>query len=222
VSDVSASQRAAQQPSGPLSGIRVIEIGRFAAGPACATVLADWGAEVIKIEPPGGDPARGRGVIERGGAPRVNPRFEVHNRSRQSIVLDLRVPAGRDTADRLLAGADVLVTNLSPAALRRLDLDAVTLRSRHPHLIVAQVSGYDPGTPRADERSYDHGAYWSYSGAASLFAAPTGSRRSPRAASGTGRQARCWPARWPRRCSTGSAPEPAVMSRRPCSARACG
>jgi crotonobetainyl-CoA:carnitine CoA-transferase CaiB-like acyl-CoA transferase len=187
VSDVSASQRAAQQPSGPLSGIRVIEIGRFAAGPACATVLADWGAEVIKIEPPGGDPARGRGVIERGGAPRVNPRFEVHNRSRQSIVLDLRVPAGRDTADRLLAGADVLVTNLSPAALRRLDLDAVTLRSRHPHLIVAQVSGYDPGTPRADERSYDHGAYWSYSGAASLFAAPDG--QPPQPAGGFGDRA---------------------------------
>ena len=187
MSDASASQRAAQQPSGPLSGIRVIEIGRFAAGPACATVLADWGAEVTKIEPPGGDPARGRGVIEQGGAPRVNPRFEVHNRSRRSVVLDLTVPAGRDTAGRLLAGADVLVTNLSPAALRRLELDADTLRSRYPRLIVAQVSGYDPGSERADERSYDHGAYWSYSGAASLFAAPGG--QPPQPAGGFGDRA---------------------------------
>jgi crotonobetainyl-CoA:carnitine CoA-transferase CaiB-like acyl-CoA transferase len=179
----------------PLSGVRVIEIGRFAAGPACATVLADWGADVVKIEPPGGDPARGRGVLDHhdpngetnGNAPRVNPRFEVHNRSRRSIVLDLRVPAGRTAAGRLIATADVLVTNLSPAALEALELDAPTLRARYPRLIVAQVSGYDPGTPQARERSYDHGAYWSYSGAASLFTGRDG--QPPQPAGGFGDRA---------------------------------
>ena len=175
----------------PLSGVRVIEIGRFAAGPACATVLADWGADVIKIEPPGGDPARGRGVLDKtgtnGDAPRVNPRFEVHNRSRRSVVLDLRVPAGRAAAGRLIAAADVLVTNLSPPALDVLELDAPTLRDRYPRLVVAQVSGYDPGTPQARQRSYDHGAYWSYSGAASLFTGRDG--QPPQPAGGFGDRA---------------------------------
>jgi len=179
----------------PLSGVRVIEIGRFAAGPACATVLADWGADVVKIEPPGGDPARGRGVLDHsdpngsgnGNAPPVNPRFEVHNRSRRSVVLDLRAPAGRSAAGRLIAAADVLVTNLSPPALEALELDPATLRACYPRLIVAQVSGYDPGTPQAGERSYDHGAYWSYSGAASLFTGRDG--QPPQPAGGFGDRA---------------------------------
>jgi crotonobetainyl-CoA:carnitine CoA-transferase CaiB-like acyl-CoA transferase len=171
----------------PLAGVRIIELGRFAAGPACATVLADWGADVIKIEPPGGDPARGPGSLERAGAPPVNPRFEVHNRSRRSVVLDLRIGCGRAAADRLLATADVLVTNLSPGALARLGLDAPALRARHPRLIVAQISGYDPGSRLAARRSYDHGAYWSYSGAASLFAAPDG--QPPQPAGGFGDRA---------------------------------
>jgi crotonobetainyl-CoA:carnitine CoA-transferase CaiB-like acyl-CoA transferase len=171
----------------PLAGVRIIEMGRFAAGPACATVLADWGADVIKIEPPGGDPARGPGSIERDGARPVNPRFEVHNRSRRGVVLDLRIPCGRAAADRLLAAADVLVTNLSPGALARLALDAPTLRARHPRLVVAQISGYDLASPLASRRSYDHGAYWSYSGAASLFAAPDG--QPPQPAGGFGDRA---------------------------------
>jgi crotonobetainyl-CoA:carnitine CoA-transferase CaiB-like acyl-CoA transferase len=173
-----------------LLGVRVLEIGRFAAGPSCATVLADWGADVIKIEPPGGDPARGPGSLERPGAPAgqsVNPRFEVHNRSRQSVTLDLHVPAGRALLDRLLADADVLVTNLSPSALTNLSLDGSTLRARWPRLIVAQVSGYDLATPQGDQRSYDHGGFWSYSGAASMFAGPDG--QPPQPAGGFGDRA---------------------------------
>jgi crotonobetainyl-CoA:carnitine CoA-transferase CaiB-like acyl-CoA transferase len=187
VSDALQSRTDTRRGAAPLAGVRVLEVGRFAAGPACATVLADWGANVIKIEPPGGDPARGRGVIEHEDVPRVNPRFEVHNRSRRSIVLDLRVPAGRAAADRLIATADVLVTNLSPTALSALSMDAPTLRGRYPRLIVAQISGYDPGTPLAEERSYDHGAYWSWSGAASLFAGRDG--QPPQPAGGFGDRA---------------------------------
>lgn len=187
VSDAPQCADSAKAAAGPLSGVRVIEVGRFAAAPACATVLADWGADVIKIEPPGGDPARGRGLIERGDAPRVNPRFEVHNRSRRSVVLDLRVPSGRAVADRLMSAADVLVTNLSPPALLALSMGPSELRARHPHLIVAQISGYDPGTPLAGERSYDHGAYWAYSGAAWLFTGGNG--QPPQPAGGFGDRA---------------------------------
>lgn len=173
------SSSSSSEPAAPLSGVKVVEIGRFAAGPSCATVLADWGADVVKIEPPGGDPARGRGSVDIDGASSVNPRFEVHNRSRQSVVLDLRQPAGRAAADRLLAASDVLVTNLSPDALERLRLDPATVRIEHPALIVAQVTGYDPATPQARERSYDHGAYWSFSGAASLLGSPRGAPPQP-------------------------------------------
>jgi crotonobetainyl-CoA:carnitine CoA-transferase CaiB-like acyl-CoA transferase len=174
-----ASSSASHEPAAPLSGVRVIEIGRFAAGPSCATVLADWGADVIKIEPPGGDPARGPGSVDIDGAPAVNPRFEVHNRSRQSVVLDLREPSGRAAAARLFDASDVLVTNLRPDALEGLRLDPETVRGEHPALIVAQVTGYDPATPQARERSYDHGAYWSFSGAASLFGSPRGAPPQP-------------------------------------------
>jgi crotonobetainyl-CoA:carnitine CoA-transferase CaiB-like acyl-CoA transferase len=163
----------------PLAGVKVVEIGRFAAGPSCATVLADWGADVVKIEPPEGDPARGPGSIGSATTAPVNPRFEVHNRSRRSLVVDLRLPAGRTVADRLLEASDVLVTNLSPGALERLELDAASLRARHPRLIAAQISGYDQATPEASNRSYDHGAYWSYSGVASLFESADGEPPQP-------------------------------------------
>jgi crotonobetainyl-CoA:carnitine CoA-transferase CaiB-like acyl-CoA transferase len=165
--------------AGALAGITVVEIGRFAAGPSCATVLADWGADVVKIEPPEGDPARGPGAIAVDGAPPVNPRFEVHNRSRRGIVLDLQRPDGLAVALRLLAASDVLVTNLSPGALERLGLDAETLRGTHPRLVIAQISGYGQDTPQAGNRSYDHGGYWSFSGAAATFAGPAGEPPQP-------------------------------------------
>ncbi len=179
VHNPTASARGSLDDPAPLHGVTVLEIGRFAAGPSCATVLADWGADVVKLEPPGGDPARGPGSIGTDGIASVNPRFEVHNRSRRSVVFDLKVPAGRRVAERLLAAVDVLVTNLGPAALERLRLDPATLRARHTRLIVAQVTGYDSATLQARDRSYDHGAYWSYSGVASLFASADGEPAQP-------------------------------------------
>jgi crotonobetainyl-CoA:carnitine CoA-transferase CaiB-like acyl-CoA transferase len=142
-------------------------------------LLADWGADVVKIEPPTGDPARGPGSLTVGGDQPVNPRFEVHNRSRRGVALDLKHPAGRAVADRLLENADVLVTNLSPGALERLGLEADAVCRRHPRLVYAQISGYDLATPKANDRSYDHGAYWSYSGAADLFTGVDGEPPQP-------------------------------------------
>jgi crotonobetainyl-CoA:carnitine CoA-transferase CaiB-like acyl-CoA transferase len=170
---------------GPLSGIRVIEAGRFASAPSCATILADWGAEVIKLEPPGGDPARGPGSVNPANpdsppnaAQRVNPRFDVHNRTRRSVALDLSVPAGRGVARRLITAADVFVTNLRQKALTRLELDSATLRAAAPQLVYAQVTGYGDADEE-NRRSYDHGAFWSYSGMAALFRDSAGTPPQP-------------------------------------------
>jgi crotonobetainyl-CoA:carnitine CoA-transferase CaiB-like acyl-CoA transferase len=163
--------------SGPLAGVRVVEAGRFASAPSCATILADWGAEVIKLEPPHGDPARGPGSVAAAGAAlTVNPRFDVHNRTRRSVVLDLSTPGGRSVARRLIGTADIFVTNLRPAALTRVGLDSATLRTADPRLIYAQVTGYGQAE---DRRSYDHGAFWSYSGMAALFADSAGTPPQP-------------------------------------------
>jgi len=143
----------------------VVEAGRFASAPSCATVLADWGADVIKIEPPTGDPARGPGSID--GA--SNPRFELHNRSRRSAAIDATDVEGRALVQQLVGNADVFVTNLRPRALRRLGLDPETMCASYPRLVYAQVNGYGLDSGAADVASYDHGGFWAYSGLASTF-----------------------------------------------------
>lgn len=169
-----------------MSGVRVVEAGRFASAPSCGTILADWGAEVIKLEPPQGDPARGPGSLTADGHTAVNPRFDVHNRSRRSVALDLALPRGREVAQQLIGQADVFVTNLRPSALTRLGLDSETLRGGNPRLVYGQVTGYGAGEAE-DRRSYDHGAFWSYSGMADLFQDGTG--QPPQPAGGMGDRA---------------------------------
>ena len=117
--------------AGPLEGIRVVELGVWVAGPAAGGILADWGADVVKIEPPAGDPARmfGRMLgIEDG----ESPPFEMDNRSKRSIVLDLTTDDGRATALELLSGADVFLTNVRPGALQRIGLDFETAAAAQP------------------------------------------------------------------------------------------
>ena len=105
--------------AGPMEGIRVVELGVWVAGPAAGGILGDWGAEVIKIEPPTGDPAR---TFQRmlGGDMPNNPPFELDNRNKKSVVLDLSTPEGMDVALQLIDSADVFVTNLRAGALARL------------------------------------------------------------------------------------------------------
>src|SRR5580693_10598276 len=103
--------------AGPVEGIKVIELGVWVAGPAAGGILADWGADVIKIEPPSGDPGRMFGRML-GCDLGVNPPFEMDNRSKRSIVLDLTTDDGLGIAFELLAEADVFVTNVRPAALQ--------------------------------------------------------------------------------------------------------
>ena len=101
---------------GPLEGVRVIELGVWVAGPGAGGILADWGADVVKIEPRTGDPARQFGAMLGGDLP-FNPPFELDNRGKRGIVVDLAVPAGHAIAMRLVDDADVFVTNVRPAAL---------------------------------------------------------------------------------------------------------
>src|SRR5512134_849859 len=101
--------------AGPLAGTRVVELAVWVAGPSAGGVLADWGAEVVKIEPPDGDPFRGLYLTAAGVELPANPPFELDNRGKRSVVLDLRRAEAREIAYRLLDDADVFVTNLRPA-----------------------------------------------------------------------------------------------------------
>ena len=138
----------------PLDGIRVIDVSRVLAGPFATMLLADLGADVVKVEPPEGDETRGWGPPWWGDpADRRSAYFASVNRNKRSIVLDLRTDAGRASLDRLLGRADLLVHNYRPATARRLGLEADALRSRHPALLVASIGGF-PGAD-ADRPAYD-------------------------------------------------------------------
>jgi crotonobetainyl-CoA:carnitine CoA-transferase CaiB-like acyl-CoA transferase len=157
--------------SGPLEGLRVVEMGLWVAGPGAAGILADWGADVVKIEAPSGDPARSFQRTLGGDLP-VNPVFELDNRSKRSIVVDLSTDEGRDLAAELAAGADVFLTNVRPKALARVGLDHETLRARHPRLVYALITAYGTDGPDAENPGYDIAAWWSRSGIASLLTPP--------------------------------------------------
>jgi crotonobetainyl-CoA:carnitine CoA-transferase CaiB-like acyl-CoA transferase len=157
--------------AGPVAGIKVVELGVWVAGPAAAAILGDWGADVIKIEPPAGDPGRMFGLML-GCDLGVNPPFEMDNRSKRSIVLDLRTDAGHATALELLSDADVFVTNLRPAALRRLGLDFESVAPGHPRLVYGMITGYGETGPDADRAAYDVAAFWSRAGLAHLLTRP--------------------------------------------------
>jgi crotonobetainyl-CoA:carnitine CoA-transferase CaiB-like acyl-CoA transferase len=156
---------------GPLEGVNVVELGVWVAGPAAGGILADWGADVIKIEPPTGDPARmfGRMLgIEDG----ISPPFEMDNRGKRSVVLDLKTDDGRASAFELLSGADVFLTNVRPAALRRAGLDFETVASRNPRLVYGLITGYGERGPDADRAAYDVAAFWARAGLAHLLTRP--------------------------------------------------
>jgi crotonobetainyl-CoA:carnitine CoA-transferase CaiB-like acyl-CoA transferase len=157
--------------AGPVEGVKIVELGVWVAGPAAAGILADWGADVIKIEPPTGDPARMFGRML-GCDLGVNPPFEMDNRSKRSIVLDLGTDAGRETAFELLADADVFLTNVRPGALQRLGLDYESVSARNPRLVYGLITGYGENGPDADRAAYDVAAFWSRAGVAHLLTRP--------------------------------------------------
>src|ERR1700731_3645465 len=156
---------------GPVEGIRVVELGVWVAGPGAGGILADWGADVVKIEPPTGDPARSFASMLGGDLP-FNPPFELDNRSKRSIVIDLATDDGRELAYRLLDTADVFVTNVRLAGLRRAGRDSGTVARRAPNLVYGAITGYGLHGPDRNRAAYDIGAFWARSGIAGLLTAP--------------------------------------------------
>jgi hypothetical protein len=157
-SDVPRSQETEQEwgVSGPLEGVKVVELGMWVAGPACAGILADWGADVIKLEPPGGgDPARTYQALFGTMMP-DNPVFEMDNRSKKSLAVDLRTPEGQALALELLDDADVFVTNLRRSALERWGLGPDEVMARNPRLVYQLITGYGMEGPDAARPSCKH------------------------------------------------------------------
>ena len=151
---------------GPLAGVRVVELGVMVAGPAAGGVMADWGADVIKVESPTGDPLRhifaALGTV--GDLP--TPPFEMDNRGKRSVVLDVANEDDLSTLLSLIKDADVFLTNIRLPSLARLGLDPETLTEQFPNLIYALLTGYGQSGPDAARAGYDVGAFWARSGLA--------------------------------------------------------
>ncbi|HEY1259284.1 MAG TPA: CoA transferase [Stellaceae bacterium] len=136
----------------PLSGIRVVDLTRILAGPYCSMLLADMGADVIKIEPPGsGDPVRRQGAVRDG----LSWYFAAFNRNKRSVTLDLRSAEGCAVLAKLIARADVLVENFRPGVLDAIGFDAARRRSLNPGLVYCQLTGFGATGPYRDRPSFD-------------------------------------------------------------------
>lgn len=151
-----------------LKGLRVIEYATYVAAPGAAGIMADWGADVIKVEPPGGDPIR-MFFASVGVESDINPVFDMDNRGKRGIILNTATDQGRSVLLRLVETADVFITNVRPGGLQRAGLDHETICARCPRLIYASVSGYGLQGPEADRPGMDAAAFWSRSGLASMF-----------------------------------------------------
>lgn len=139
-------------PAGPLSGLRVIEMGSLIAGPFCGQALGDFGAEVIKLEDPGtGDPMRQWGRSKPKG---LSPWWPVIGRNKKSVTIDLRTDEGRDIARALIAKADVVVENFRPGTLEKWGMGYEALAATHPGLVMARVSGFGQTGPYSKRAGY--------------------------------------------------------------------
>jgi len=136
--------------SRPLEGLRVIELGQLLAGPFACTVLAYFGAEVIKVEPPGGDPIRGWRVVQDG----TSLWYRSLGRNKKSVTLDLKSERGRELVLQLLDSADVLVENFRPGAMEEWGLGPEVVKARNPRLVYTRISGYGQTGPYASKPGY--------------------------------------------------------------------
>ncbi|MBP6903085.1 MAG: CoA transferase [Burkholderiaceae bacterium] len=137
--------------SRPLAGIRIVDLSTVFSGPLAATLLADQGAEVTKVEAPEGDTTRAIGPAKGD----LSSSFVAANRGKRAIALDLKSPAAAEVLHALLAPADVLVENFRPGVMDRLGLADATLAARHPRLIRLSITGFGPDGPRAGDKAYD-------------------------------------------------------------------
>jgi crotonobetainyl-CoA:carnitine CoA-transferase CaiB-like acyl-CoA transferase len=154
-------------------GVRVVEVAQYVFVPACGSILADYGAEVIKVEPPGkGDAYRGLVTSAAQAERKVNIIFELNNRGKRSIGIDLKKPRGLEILHRLVADADVFLTNFRPDALERLKLGFEDIRAHNPTIIYARGHGFGRRGPDAWRPGYDATAFWARSGFAHILTPP--------------------------------------------------
>jgi crotonobetainyl-CoA:carnitine CoA-transferase CaiB-like acyl-CoA transferase len=160
--------------SAPLEGVRVVELASFVAAPAAGALLADLGAEVVKVEVPNGE-------VYRYSMPKVfgmandfpeAPPFQMDNRGKRSIALDIERPPARAALARLVERADVLLTNMLPRRLERYGFGPAALQARHPRLVIARLSGYGAEGPEADTPAFDYAAYWARTGFMDMMREP--------------------------------------------------
>lgn len=156
----------------PLEGIRVIEVANYVAGPSVGALLRDLGADVIKVEPPGGEAMRGVIPPRPDGSPSLNFLFELENRGKRSVTIDLRVPGAADLVHEMLSRSDILLTNLVASRQRRFTLDAPSVHARNPRVIHVSVTGYGTDGPEADRPAFDFAAFWARSGIMGLMGHP--------------------------------------------------
>lgn len=151
-----------------LKGLKVVEYATYIAAPGAGGIMADWGAEVVKVEPPGGDPIRmffsSLGVEET-----MNPVFDMDNRGKRGVILDTAQDAGRDALLKMIDGADIFLTNVRPGGLQRAGLGPDTVMQRCPRLIYTTLTGYGLEGPEADRPGMDSAAFWARSGLAAMF-----------------------------------------------------
>src|SRR3954451_13351725 len=171
---------------GPLDGVRVVELTSWMAAPGAGAVLADMGADVVKVEPLTGDVARGinRKARVRPDAPDIDGSFTMDNRGKRSVAVAIDKPEGADVVRRLVAGADVLLCNLLPSRQERYGLDAASLLRVKPDLVHATLTGYGLTGPDASRPGYDVTAFFGRGGITDSMTEPGGDAINPRPAQG--------------------------------------
>jgi formyl-CoA transferase len=167
-----------------LEGLRVVEVASVILGPSAAAIMADFGADVIKVEPPEGD--ENRRLHELAGMPdsAIPYSFVVDNRSKRSVALDLKQPEAREALRRLIITADVFISNYRAPAMARLGLDWESLRALNPRLIWAAGTGFGEAGPEAGKPAYDTVVYWARSGIESTLLTADGTLGALPAGSG--------------------------------------
>lgn len=153
---------------GPLAGIKVLDLSNFLAASTAGRVMAEWGADVIKIEPPAGDTYRNNGpymgipIYDRGR--KGNPSYDNENGNKKWVAINLKDPDGNKVFHRLLAKADVLITNYREGALRKLNISYDDLKEQYPRLVYGTILGYGPKGPLKDKPGFDYTAFYARSG----------------------------------------------------------
>lgn len=154
--------------SAPLAGIKVVEVASWLAAPCCASLMADMGAEVIKVEPPEGDTYR-KMFDAMLGEGSVHPSYQFDNRGKRGVRVNLEDPQGNALVRRLASEADVFITNLTRPRLERYNLTDEDIHAVKPDAVYAVLSGYGTQGPDSERQAFDQTAFWARSGAMSMF-----------------------------------------------------